>query len=166
MMPALLKSMCDNLTAKIDYNTQQIEQKTAESNTQIMNQNIAYHQNDLQDGLYQVLRATNISPQLSKLNNSLDLLPCGYKITNNMMIYGFLWTKNNTDVIPPSMLKLFTQKMNIAINSQRYKFFAYLQQLDEVMQAYNIQLYSALYNGFRVCGCKDNGDSIILAVTY
>lgn len=152
MMPALLKSICDNLTAKFNYSTQQTNQQIANNNMQLMNQNIAYQQIQLQNALFQVFKGMTISPQLCRLNVPQDLSPCGTRPVNGMMVYYFEWTKINTAVIPTSMLKIYTTKMNTAINSQNTILNMIFQQPS--------------CNVFHILGCQDNGTSIILAVTY
>lgn len=170
IMPKLLHTISDylesvfkNLTAKNNNHTLQTNIQTANINMQIMKQNSMYMQTALQDGMYQIFRSTNISPDLSQLNNAQNLLPLDTRVVKNTTFYYYEWTKTNTNVILTNTL---TQKMNRAITAQRFRFFIQFNQTDDIAKQNLIQMYPAIYNGFRVSGCKDIGNSIILAVHY
>ena len=161
-----LDSIADNISATLRYNSHKKNTLICMHEQQVLNQYNTHAQLLLQDGLFYVLSKVNISPHLCRLNNAQELLLSGFRFECNTTIYYFIWTKTTSDMIPISMLKKYVQKMNTAIQSECHLFHTYLQQLDYYTQAEYIQLYPALYNGFRVHACKDDNDSIILAVSF
>lgn len=155
-MPNLFKAICDYLDTELTQKTQQTRQQINQRNAQIMNQQIASQQIQVQNMLFQVLSGVTISPQLCSLNVPLDLMPCGTRFIQGNVVYYFAWTKKDSSKIAISMLKIYTQKMNTAIQAQRT-----IQQLN----CYMAPVFFLLNNALHVQACKDVGHSIILAVT-
>lgn len=155
-MPNLFKTICDYLDTELTQKTQQTRQQINQYNIQMMNQQIASQQIQVQSMLFQVLSGVTISPQLCSLNVPLDLMPCGTRFINGNIVYYFAWTKKDySSKIAISMLRIYVQKMNTAIQAQRTIQLNY----------YMTPMFSLLNNGLYVQACKDVGNSILLAVT-
>lgn len=125
-------------------------------------------QYELQNALFSILSQTTISSQLSPLRYNSDLLPNGFSIRlGDSSVYYFLWTKQNSQhAFPSVVLQQFTQKMNAIISSELQRTYMTFQTWDIYSQMDFIQQNPAMYNGFRVIGCKDTGNDILLAVEY
>lgn len=155
-MPNLFKTICDYLDTELTQKTQQTRQQINQCNMQMMNQQIAYYQIQVQSMLFQVLSGVTISPQLCSLNVPLDLMPYGTRFINGNLVYYFAWTKKDSSKIAISMLQIYTQKMNTAIQAQRT-----IQQFNYYMTP----MFSLMNNALFVRACKDMGNSVLLAVT-
>lgn len=127
-----------------------------------------YAQYQLQDALFCILSCTTIAPQLCPLHHATDLLPVGSTIrAGDTTIYYYAWTKNDPSTrIPYGVIQKLTQKMNMAIRSELRRLEYAFHSWDGQDQMDFIYLHPALYNGFRVLGCKDMGAEIVLAVEY
>lgn len=164
MISALLISIGKNIEAKLNHNTQQTNIQIANTNMQQVYQYRISIQDKLQDGLFQALNGMTINPQLCRLNVPQDLSPCKERLLEDPVAYYFSWTKTDTTSICNTILQRCTKKINNAIDSKCRRLSAQYNNLDQYGQMQLIQSNPALYNGFKVMECKDDGDSIILAV--
>lgn len=166
------KKFMDCIGSKIDSAYTQMQQNKQQEALQrefrVKQEFANYAQYQLQDALFCILSNTTIAPQLCQLHHAADLLPVGSTIrAGDTTIYYYAWTKNDPSTrIPYAVVQKLSQKMNMAIRSELRKLEYAFHSWDGQDQMDFIYLHPALYNGFHVLGCKDNGDEIILAVEY
>lgn len=157
---------------KIDAVYTQMQQTKLENACQMEHQEkqqfSTYAQFYLQEALFYVLSKATITTLLCQLRYPSDLLPVKMKIrSGDTTIYYYKWTKQDSShMIPLKELTMFTPQMNAAIRSELQRLGLLFATWDWETQCYFINTYPALYNGFRVLGCKDAGNEIILAVEY
>lgn len=162
----IFNSLKDYLYTKYKYDSYKKNLELYRYEQQIRDQYNFVAQIQLQNALFQVLSNSSLFPLLSKLNYPQDLLPCGYDISEDETKYFYMWSKKSFDTISVSTLHRYTDNMNSLISSEYFKFRIYLQQFDYYTQAELIQMNPLLFNGFHICACKDNNDSIILSAKY
>lgn len=162
----IFDSLKDYFYTKYKYDSYKMNLELYAYQQQIRDQYNYIAQIQLQNALFQVLSKSSLFPLLNKLNYPQDLLPCGYDISEDETKYYYLWSKKSLDLISVSSLHRYTDNMNSLISSECFKFRLYLQQFDYYTQAELIQMNPILFNGFYICACKDNNDSIIFSAKY
>lgn len=157
---------------KIDTAYIQMQQRKLENALQTerdAKEQFATHaQFHLREAMFHVFSKTTITTQLCQLRYPSDLLPVGMKIrSGDTTIYYYKWTKqDSSQMIPLNEFTMFKPQMNAAIRSELQRLGVLFSTWDWETQCNFINTYPALYNGFRVLGCKDAGNEIILAVEY
>lgn len=119
----------------------------------------------VQDALGQVLQSTNILPNLTKIENSKELIPYGYQF-GETSIYAYKWMKKSSDKISSTLLRVAKDKINDAIDVETRRLNMVYQNLSIQEQSFFIQQYPAFYTGFRVVDIKDSGTDAIIFVAY
>lgn len=119
----------------------------------------------IQDALCQVLQSTNILPNLTKIENSKELIPYGYQF-GETSIYSYKWMKKSSDKISSTLLQVAKDKINYAIDIETRRLNIVYQNLSIQEKSFFIQQYPAFYNGFTVVGLKDVGTDVIISVAF
>lgn len=117
----------------------------------------------IQDALGQVLQSANILPHLIKIENSKDLIPCGYRF-GETPIYSYKWMKRSSDTISSTHLQIAKEKINSAIEIETHRLWIIFQNLNPDEKVQFVQQYPAFYYGFKVRDIKDAGIDVIISI--